>query len=293
MADTPLNMCFNNYSPACRTSPSVYLLTVYLLTTNHPCACACCRGGEEVQYLAQHGITTHAVPGITAAAGICAELGIPMTHRGVATSVRFLTGVRGAVCWCCQAWNGWRCTRLNTVVCVVFAHNPLPLLPPHPSQPPFHRPAHSRSTPHPVGHTREGGEAMLDPVIKDSSAPHTTLVVYMGLQTLPALSAQLQAAGMAGTIPCVAVERGTTARQRVVYGMLSDLYGRTQEAGLQSPTLIVVGEVVALAAGWAAWEAAGRPRGEAAPQRCARLAVPSALEVLAGVEAAAGVAAAV
>lgn len=30
--------------------------------------------------------------GITAGAGICAELGIPMTHRGVATSVRFLTG---------------------------------------------------------------------------------------------------------------------------------------------------------------------------------------------------------
>ena len=29
---------------------------------------------------------------MTAGAGICAELGIPMTHRGVATSVRFLTG---------------------------------------------------------------------------------------------------------------------------------------------------------------------------------------------------------
>jgi siroheme synthase len=39
------------------------------------------RGGEEVQYLQQHGINVHCVPGITAAAGICAELGIPMTHR--------------------------------------------------------------------------------------------------------------------------------------------------------------------------------------------------------------------
>jgi siroheme synthase len=29
---------------------------------------------------------------LDATAGICAELGIPMTHRGVATSVRFLTG---------------------------------------------------------------------------------------------------------------------------------------------------------------------------------------------------------
>lgn len=50
------------------------------------------RGGEEAAYLWSHGIRVHTVPGITAAAGICAELGIPMTHRGVATSCRYLTG---------------------------------------------------------------------------------------------------------------------------------------------------------------------------------------------------------
>ncbi len=54
-----------------------------------------CRGGEEVQYLQQRGVKVRCVPGITAASGICAELGIPMTHRGVATSVRFLTGEPG------------------------------------------------------------------------------------------------------------------------------------------------------------------------------------------------------
>ena len=32
------------------------------------------------------------IAGITAASGIAAELGISLTHRGVATSVRFLTG---------------------------------------------------------------------------------------------------------------------------------------------------------------------------------------------------------
>lgn len=57
----------------------------------------------------------------------------------------------------------------------------------------------------------------------------------------------------------MAVERGTTRRQRVVWGTVSQLPERAQQAGLKSPTLIVIGAVVALAPGWAQWEAAGRP----------------------------------
>ena len=50
------------------------------------------RGGEETEYLEQQGVYINAVPGITAAAGIAASLGIPLTKRAVASSVRFLTG---------------------------------------------------------------------------------------------------------------------------------------------------------------------------------------------------------
>ncbi|KAH0981526.1 hypothetical protein GBA52_008703 [Prunus armeniaca] len=49
------------------------------------------RGGEEMDFLQQQGIEVNVIPGITAASGIAAKLGIPLTHRGVANSVRFLT----------------------------------------------------------------------------------------------------------------------------------------------------------------------------------------------------------
>jgi len=157
------------------------------------------RGGEETQYLSERGVAVRIVPGITAASGIAAELGIPLTHRGLATSVRFLTG-----------------------------------------------------------HAREGGQPELDAAVATACDPHTTLVVYMGLATLPSLAAELAAGGLDPGTPAVAVERGTTPEQRAVWAPLGALQREVAAAQLQSPTLVVIGAVVALAPGWAAARREGR-----------------------------------
>ncbi|MBV2361642.1 uroporphyrinogen-III C-methyltransferase [Thalassococcus sp. CAU 1522] len=52
------------------------------------------RGSEEAEELLAAGITVEYAPGITAAQGMAASTGIPLTHRGLATGVRYVTGHR-------------------------------------------------------------------------------------------------------------------------------------------------------------------------------------------------------
>jgi uroporphyrin-III C-methyltransferase/precorrin-2 dehydrogenase/sirohydrochlorin ferrochelatase/uroporphyrin-III C-methyltransferase len=52
------------------------------------------RGGEEALALQEANIPFEIIPGITSASGCGAYAGIPLTHRGLATGVRFVTGHR-------------------------------------------------------------------------------------------------------------------------------------------------------------------------------------------------------
>lgn len=52
------------------------------------------RGSEEAGELAAAGIAYEYVPGITSAQGAASSVGFPLTHRGMATGVRYVTGHR-------------------------------------------------------------------------------------------------------------------------------------------------------------------------------------------------------
>ncbi|AFU97826.1 siroheme synthase CysG [Simiduia agarivorans] len=74
-----------------------------------------------------------------------------------------------------------------------------------------------------------------------------TLVFYMSLQGLPTICDGLIAHGRPEETPAALVERGTTPDQRVHRGTLKTLPGIAQSAGVQAPTLLIIGGVVSLA----------------------------------------------
>jgi uroporphyrin-III C-methyltransferase len=76
--------------------------------------------------------------------------------------------------------------------------------------------------------------------------PRQTVVIYMGLGALAEICAQLIAHGLRPDTPAAVVQQGTTLEQCVVGATLADLNACVVEAGLRSPCLIIVGEVVRL-----------------------------------------------
>jgi uroporphyrinogen III methyltransferase/synthase len=73
-----------------------------------------------------------------------------------------------------------------------------------------------------------------------------TLVILMGHDRLPLLTAGLIRYGRDAGTPAACIERGTTPQQRVVVSTLENLAADVAAAGLKAPVATVVGEVVRL-----------------------------------------------
>lgn len=144
------------------------------------------RGGEEAQALARAGIRFEIVPGVTAGIAGPAYAGIPVTHRGSATAVTFVTGHEDP----------------------------------------------------------ERGERGTDwGALARTSA---TLVLYMGVRTLPDVVRELLAGGRPPETPAAVIERATYPDQRVVTGTLATIADRARQAEVAAPAITVVGDVVRL-----------------------------------------------
>ncbi len=74
------------------------------------------RGSEEAAYLTERGIAVEYAPGITAAQGTAAATGVPLTHRGLATGVRYVTGHRAADQRLDLDWKSLACPDTTLVV---------------------------------------------------------------------------------------------------------------------------------------------------------------------------------
>ncbi len=78
------------------------------------------------------------------------------------------------------------------------------------------------------------------------AASGATLVFYMGVGNLGLISARLVEGGRAADTPVAVIHRGTTRRQRTVTGTLADIEQTVSAAGIKPPSIIIVGQVVAL-----------------------------------------------
>ena len=144
------------------------------------------RGGEEALACAEAGVDFEIVPGVSAVLGAAAFAGIPLTHRGIASSVAFVTA------------HGARCGESPDLSWINLAK-------------------------------------AVD-----------TLVIFMGSSWLGRIADALIESGLPGTRPVAVVSNATCESQVSVLGTLDSIAEQVAQASLETPMLIIVGEVTRL-----------------------------------------------
>ncbi|HSZ08935.1 MAG TPA: siroheme synthase CysG [Steroidobacteraceae bacterium] len=102
---------------------------------------------------------------------------------------------------------------------------------------------HAHSVTFVTAHADKDGR---EPDWRALAKPGITAVFYMGLSRVEHIAAELVAHGAAAALPAAIVAQGTLEDQRVIVGTLATIAAATAAANVQSPALLVVGEVVSL-----------------------------------------------
>ena len=77
-----------------------------------------------------------------------------------------------------------------------------------------------------------------------------TMIFLMGVSEAENLSRKLIASGLNKNTPCAVIENGTTSRQKIVKSTIDNLYSSIQNANINPPAIIIVGEVANLNLDW-------------------------------------------
>lgn len=95
-----------------------------------------------------------------------------------------------------------------------------------------------------TGHAKAGGELTIP--FKALTELHGTLVFLMGISSLPYIMNGLMEAGIKKNTPAGIIENGTRSNQRKLIATVETLEHKAREEQIQSPAIIVVGEVCTL-----------------------------------------------
>jgi uroporphyrin-III C-methyltransferase/precorrin-2 dehydrogenase/sirohydrochlorin ferrochelatase len=94
-----------------------------------------------------------------------------------------------------------------------------------------------------TGHLKDGS---INLNWEQLAQPQQTIVFYMGLVGLPVICNQLMSHGVPTDMPIALIQQGTTEKQRVFTGTLSNIQQLVDRERPKPPTLIIVGRVVEL-----------------------------------------------
>jgi uroporphyrin-III C-methyltransferase/precorrin-2 dehydrogenase/sirohydrochlorin ferrochelatase len=94
-----------------------------------------------------------------------------------------------------------------------------------------------------TGHAQSNGQ---EPDWRALAKDGTTAVFYMGLARLEHIVEELSKHGAPGVRPAALIAQGTTAQQRVITATLASICQVAAQANVESPALLIVGDVVAL-----------------------------------------------
>ncbi|MCQ2064103.1 MAG: uroporphyrinogen-III C-methyltransferase [Fibrobacter sp.] len=204
------------------------------------------RGGEEALELVEAGVEFEVVPGVTSAISVPAYAGIPVSHRGIATSFHIITGhekeeVRGSRPEEIKVESDAEChpeQTLQSISC--HPEQTLQSISCHPEQ------ALQSISCHPEQAQRVEGSSIAGLDFPALAKCPGTLIFLMGISNMQMIARRLMECGKDPKTPLAFIEKGTTPYQRTVTCTLETAAETIVRENVVAPAITIMGGVVEL-----------------------------------------------